>query len=116
MGLLFGFFEVGDGVAPLVYAILVVCAFAGIFALWYKFRKKLWGFAISSVLAILIAALVPILTHELLFVLREMDFSQVNEWLLIFFYGLQGSTIGIGLKSIVNLGFKAARAELGQQN
>jgi len=106
-----------EGATTLLTFILILLALGGILALWYKFRKVMWAFAISTIIAVLVAALIPLLTSFLLeTVVPDLDISGWDTWVQVFWYGIQSSLFAIGLKFAVNKGFDVSRMEIGKQN
>lgn len=113
-----GFWEMQEGTATFMTFILVILAIGCIFVLWYKFRKVMWAFAISTVIAVIISALVPLITSFLLeSIVPDLNISNWDTWIQIFWYGIQSSLFGIGLKFLINIGFDVARWEpFGKQS
>lgn len=113
-----GFIDLPEGIATLLTFIFIILAITGGFLLWYKFRKSLWAFGISFLIAVIVSALIPLITTFVLqTVIPELNISSWDIWAQIIWHGLQSSFLGISLKWVINLGFDVSRWEpFGKQS
>lgn len=100
-----------------VFVIVGLLAIAGIVSLWYKFRKQMWAFGISTVLAVVIAIVFPLIVNELIVtqLIQNPVFIE-NPLFRVFMTAFESSMIAVILKTVINFGFDVSRWEIGKQN
>jgi len=119
MALLFGKFEVPEGIPLLVYVLITLLVVAGIVAIWYKWRKMLWAFIIASGLALVIGIIIPLFSNWIFMSNDAIAILNLENWetqALVAFDLLQGGLLTLITRFFVNIGFDAARLEIGKQN